>query len=197
MVIKRKLSQRLKEVRLAWCDRQLIDGSPLDPELKKSIFLTWRGTRLFDVSTCKGMGVKMDPGSKFGNREGFNDGKIHVNAWTADTFDQYKKQKELKQKWQTEHPLDEDAEEEETQEKEEAKEPTMRLVVKSKDYPEFKVVVKNHTPIEKLINAFRTRNEISAERIVEFQFDGEVLQPHSAAGDADLEDMSSVDAYVR
>ena len=60
LMVKRRLNQRLKEVRTAWIKKQQGVGAlPEDVDMS-SIFLTWRGKRLFDFTTCKSLGVTLD-----------------------------------------------------------------------------------------------------------------------------------------
>ncbi|KAJ5500575.1 Small ubiquitin-related modifier SUMO [Penicillium expansum] len=52
LLVHRKMSQRLRDVRLAWCDRQ-----NFEPNIQASIYLTWKGRRLFDVTTCRSLNI--------------------------------------------------------------------------------------------------------------------------------------------
>jgi hypothetical protein len=56
LIVNRRLAQRLKDVRLAWCSRQ-----GFDDHTTRDIFLTWRGKRLFDFTTCESLGIELDP----------------------------------------------------------------------------------------------------------------------------------------
>jgi len=60
LMVKRRLNQRLKEVRVAWIKKQQGVGAlPADLDMT-TIFLTWRDKRLFDFTTCKSLGVTLD-----------------------------------------------------------------------------------------------------------------------------------------
>jgi len=60
LMVKRRLNQRLKEVRVAWIKKQQGAGAlPADLDMP-TIFLTWRDKRLFDFTTCKSLGVSLD-----------------------------------------------------------------------------------------------------------------------------------------
>lgn len=88
LIFSRKLSQRLKDVRLAWAKRQ-----NFATEFTDTVFLTWRGKRVFDVTTCRSLGITVDAvgdvsikGSLW-KEEG---GKIHMEAMTANILEDHK-----------------------------------------------------------------------------------------------------------
>ncbi|GKZ40163.1 hypothetical protein AbraIFM66950_002731, partial [Aspergillus brasiliensis] len=58
LIVRRKMNQSLKDVRLAWCNRQ-----HFNKEMQDSVFLTWKGKRLFDVTTCRSLGVHRKSGN--------------------------------------------------------------------------------------------------------------------------------------
>lgn len=197
---KRKLSQRIKDVRVNWCDRQVINGRALEENEKRDIFLTFRGTRLFDVSTGKSIGLQVNAAGNIclGGPNGnvYADGRIHLEAWTEELFTEFEKQRRLDQQRRAHNPLDElEAEEDEPEPQPDAT-PDIRIIIKAKGLEEFKVMVKPHTLIDKLIHAFKSKRKLPPESEVVLRFDGDKLEPQSMVGDADLEDMSSVDAYV-
>ncbi|EGC42564.1 conserved hypothetical protein [Histoplasma capsulatum var. duboisii H88] len=55
LIVQRRLNQDLRDVRRAWCSRQ-----GFDDDMTTSVFLTWKGRRLFDVTTCKSLGVQQE-----------------------------------------------------------------------------------------------------------------------------------------
>lgn len=63
LLVKRRLNQRLKEVRLAWINKQINGPLPPHPyfpvELEK-IFLTWRNKRCYDFTSCASLGLIVD-----------------------------------------------------------------------------------------------------------------------------------------
>ena len=93
LMVKRRLSQRLKEVRLSWCDKQILNGAPMDPSIRNTTFLTWRYKEIFDSTTCESLGLKLDGHGKIcSGTDGVNDeGRVHLEAWTRDSFEAYQK----------------------------------------------------------------------------------------------------------
>ncbi len=51
--------------------------------------------------------------------------------------------------------------------------------------------------ISKICNAFRSQNQIGAEKEVYLMFDGEKLSPDGKVGDTDLSDMDTLDVFVK
>jgi hypothetical protein len=174
LLVKRKLSQRLKEVRLAWCDHQANEGQPMGSEIKDSIFLTWRGKRLYDVTTCKSLNLNIDSSGKISSQgEGVDtNGRVHLEAWTEDIFKSYQK-------------------------KQAAKLQKIRLFLRSRELGEFKLQVKPTTPIEKLIAAFRQNKKISDNQEISLHVDGEKLDPAWKIEDTELEDKDVVEVHIK
>ena len=80
LIVQRRLSQRLKEVRLAWCERQQFSSDFTDV-----VFFTWRNRRLYDVTTCKNFQIT---GSRRKSHDSIHDGeevtRVHLEAVTEE-----------------------------------------------------------------------------------------------------------------
>lgn len=126
LIVNRRVSQRLKEVRVAWCQRQ-----GLAPKLTNSVYLTWRGKRLFDVTTCKSLGIGVDVDGHISLKGqydfmGEEEKHIHMEAMTDDTSIEEAQQKMHQQ-----------------QSSSEAMEETrIRIILKAKEFDDFKLIVK-------------------------------------------------------
>ena len=134
LIVNRKLSQRLKEVRITWTERQQFTS-----DFAEGVFLTWRGRRLFDVASCKSLGITVDSNGNIrtkGDSLDDLDGKIHMEAMTAEIFETYKKAKM--------HEVAEGADgpTEEPILKEEKKEPQIRIILKARGFADVKIIVK-------------------------------------------------------
>ena len=91
LIVSRRSSQRLKDVRLAWLERQ-----DLSTDVTDTIFLTWRGKRVFDVTTCKSLGITVDAIGRVSSKEGSWEQereKIHMEAMTNKMLEAYKASK--------------------------------------------------------------------------------------------------------
>ena len=134
LIVDRKLSQRLKEVRIAWTERQQFTS-----DFAESVFLTWRGRRLFDVASCKSLGITVDPNGNIRTRGDSLedlDGKIHMEAMTAEILEAYKKAKMHEVADRTEAPAEEPVVEEQK------KEPQIRIILKARGFADVKIIVK-------------------------------------------------------
>ncbi|CAD6441408.1 2e2ddbfe-333b-44ee-a265-1b69e1967c93 [Sclerotinia trifoliorum] len=191
LVIKRKLHQRLREVRQAWCDKQQWNGVPMPEELKDAILLTWRNKRLFDSMTCASLNLDFNTnGDLDSTGEGFNSGRIHMEAWTNDLWDECCKAASA-----------EEISDDEEEPVEVVPEPIakMRLILKaqSKDIKEFKTYVRATTTVQKLVDGFRSMNRIPAEKKIILSFDGDQLDVESTVEESGFDDMDTVDVLIR
>ena len=195
LLVRRKLSQPLKHVRLSWCDKQVFDGQPMGTSVRDSIFLTWKSKRLFDVTTCKNMGVRS--GSWYTDGDGFDEeGRVHMEAWTEELFAEHQKKLEVHRQHGNQASGQTDKAEEEDQPlKEETTK--IKLILKSRDLPDYKLMVKPSTLVQKMVNAFRQANAISEEKGIVLHFDGERLDPTSMIADTELGNMDSVEVHVK
>ncbi|MCJ1311126.1 hypothetical protein MMC25_004796 [Agyrium rufum] len=206
LVVKRKLSQPLKEPRVYWCHKQ-----DHGPELTDNVVLVWRGIRLFDSTSCKSLGIRVD---QYGNlvRNGVKDvfgedkGQIHLEAMTLEMLAERIKSKSEKAKasLSTYASYDRNAEVDEVDEVDELvkklpAEKQTKIILKAKDLPELKIVVKESTLVSKIITAFRSDNKdrILPDSDVQLYFDGERLSPDSKVCETDLSDMDNVEVYIR
>ena len=146
LIVSRKISQRLKDVRLAWCERQ-----HFAPEFIPTVFLTWRGNRLFDVTTCKSLGIGVDAEGDIllkGKKDimGEEDRQIHMEATTEEIIADHQK---TKRRIATENFEEDEAEEALPVRNE--KEAQLRIILKAKGFEDFKLIVK---PVRTLLIAY-------------------------------------------
>jgi hypothetical protein len=199
LLIRRKLSQRLKDVKYAWCDKQVLDGQPVSEEIKRLIFLTWRGNKVFDVTTCKALGLTADAsGRLLIDGEGFDEeGRIHLEAWTEELFHDFKKQKAAQRKRLVLDPMEEEEEDESSAAKINPQEnQKFKIILKAKDRTEFKIQVISSTAISKMIGAYRKEHKIADGVNISLYLDGDKLDPNSVVADADLDELTTIDVHV-
>ncbi len=138
LIVSRKISRRLKDVRVTWCQRQGFSREFMD-----TVFLTWRGKRLFDVTTCKSLGIAVDQDGTMltkGQKDilGEEYRQIHMEAITEKVLQEYRKEKRHAA---GENEVNDHNSEEEivAQPKEEAQ---VRIILKAKGVDDFKLIVK-------------------------------------------------------
>ena len=91
--VKVRIDSTIEKPRIAWCEKQAFS-----PQMMNNIFFTWKGTRLYDSTTIKRLGIQVDARGAV-TVEGdssiydeINLPKIHVQAWTEELFRERKKQ---------------------------------------------------------------------------------------------------------
>ena len=143
-IILRRLSQRLKDVRLAWCSRQ-----GFTPEHTADIVLLWKDMRVFDVATCKSLGIGVDTDGSVvaaADRDSFDaeNNRIHMTAMTKDMFEECRRarERELAKRHDEEDEDEEGEEAEETRASRASAEPQIRVTLRSKGLNDVKVLVK-------------------------------------------------------
>lgn len=134
LIIKRKLSQRLKDVKLAWAERQHFSQVFTD-----SVFLIWRGKRIFDHTTCRSLGYRFSSdGRIMASRDNMMDdeGRVHMEVVTREMFEASKKAK-------VNDVLDGEKDKSEGLKVEEQKrEAQVKIICKAKGFSDFKLIVK-------------------------------------------------------
>lgn len=134
LIVNRRLSQRLKEVKVTWIQRQ-----QFTPDFAETVFLVWRGKRCFNVTSCKSLGITVDSnGNIRTNRDSLEDlnGQIHLEAMTEEIFEAYRKVK------RHEVASEEEKQAGEATVIEEEKVPEVRIILKAKGFADFKLKVR-------------------------------------------------------
>jgi len=145
LIVNRRLGQRLRDVRAVWCQKQ-----SFTPDFTQKIILTWKGKRLFDVTSCRSLGIGVDTDGNIvmkGEKDVFGEEnrQIQMEAMTVEMLEEQKKAKErLERKEET---LDAPEERPADQPKQESQ---IRIILKAKEYEDFKLLVKpvciTHSP---------------------------------------------------
>ncbi|KAJ5468682.1 hypothetical protein N7475_006434 [Penicillium sp. IBT 31633x] len=187
LLVHRKLSQSLREVRLAWCNRQ-----KFEPELQSSVYLTWKGRRLFDVTTCRSLGIKAggNSSSVLNIDDDVADQKelrIHIEAVTDSPIllNRHAASPDTEKPPAVLQPPEDDQGE------------PMKLVLRSPGFDDFRIKARQKTLISRLISAFRDKHNISADREISLEFDGDTLDPGQNLGHYDIDDLDLVDVQIR
>jgi len=138
----RKLSQNLREIRLAWCKRQGFNESFTD-----NVFLIHRMRKVYDVTTCKSLGLETDAEGNITmkgaeGKEGCD--QVALEAVTQDTYDKMladKDREDAKRRDKWDPAADAGAEQEEAATEPVAEE-FIGLVLRARGKPDFKLKVK-------------------------------------------------------
>jgi hypothetical protein len=188
LIVQRKLSQPLRDVRKAWCSRQ-----GFGPEMAASVFLTWKGKRLFDVTTCKGLGIAAEEANDplyMGDNcsPEHDDIRVYMEAVTEESFGSRKRHMNV--------GGGREVDESELDRAEEISETVLRITLKSPGLEDFKIKVRPTTRVSNIIKNFRDMRSIPQEMSILMQFDGERLDPNSVVEENDIADLDSIDVRV-
>ncbi|KAK7734436.1 hypothetical protein SLS57_000130 [Botryosphaeria dothidea] len=182
LIVARKLRQRLQEVRIAWCKKQ-----GFDREMTDSVFFTFKGRRLFDVATCRSLGLDADC---FGNvymkgnpNWDENDGRITVEAVTQEIYQENLREARRQREPEAERELELEPEPEPKKTK---------IIVKTKDFGDVKFTCSPETTFEKMARVSCGRLHLPADKRPYLLFDGERLEPNGTM--AELDDFEDGDA---
>lgn len=97
LIVSRKLSQNLQAVREAWLSKQ-----PLDPSIASRIFFAFKLRKVYDVTTVRSLGIKVDSYGRimtngpFANTDDEHAEKIHIEAVTDEAWQELKAKKAAK-----------------------------------------------------------------------------------------------------
>ena len=187
LLVHRKMSQGLRDVRIEWCKRQGITK-----EMQSSVHLTWRGRRLFDVTTCRSLGIKLENKLTLSELDedpiaGPRELRIHMEAVTDEP---------LLLNRPGLSPNEDEASHTPPNPKDDQNEP-MKLTLRSAGLSDFRIRARPKTLVSKLIAVFRDRQNIPADRDVSLLFDGDRMDPDTCLRDHDIADLDMVDVQVK
>ncbi|KAJ9606292.1 hypothetical protein H2200_009253 [Cladophialophora chaetospira] len=214
LIVKRKASQSLKQVKEFWCRK-----FDLEDSVARQVFFTWNGTRLFDSTTMRGIirGLKKDHYQKqrsfsldgdeeadgaFDERSAKDpsNGNILLEAMTQEIYDRKLREKERQQQ--------EDATgDEETPESEGEKQATapavdenaiiIRLVSNNKELEPMQLRVRPHTTVGKIMRGYAATRKVEEGKTPWLIYDGERLDPETTVEELGLEDEEQVEVSIR
>ncbi|KAI6864452.1 hypothetical protein KC338_g3841 [Hortaea werneckii] len=194
LMVYRKLTQRLQEIRVAWCQKQ-----GFSDEFTKGIFLIHKLSRLYDSTTCRSLGLYIDKDGqiKLKGSEMPQDAQIHLEAVTEEIFERKKAEKARQERAREKALMGEPDEEADVQAAEAPKESAakeeanVRIVLRAKGVSQpFKLKVK---PI---MMACRGHFSVGERQHLWLELDGERLDPDDMIQSTDIEDMDNVDVYI-
>lgn len=187
LLVHRKMSQSLREVRVEWCKRQ-----GFTPELQSSVYLTWKGRRLFDVTTCRSLGIRMEckfalADEDYDSDAGPRELRIHMEAVTENPILLNRPGSPPSVESQAPPaPLSPGQDQNES----------MKLILRSPGLDDFRIKARPKTLVSKLVSAFRDKQGIPPNQVVSLLFDGDRLDPGACLRDYDIADLDMVDVQI-
>ncbi|PYI09063.1 hypothetical protein BO78DRAFT_395136 [Aspergillus sclerotiicarbonarius CBS 121057] len=188
LIVRRRMHQPLKDVRLAWCNRQ-----KFTKEMQASVFLTWKGKRLFDVTTCRSLGIQTNRGSFVGLEEydPFQvDGEgiqVHMEAATEDSLGNLRHSPTVTDSEYTSGPAGSTG----------GSSSADKVILKCPGFGDLKVKLNLEMQVSQLVAAFRDARQVPAGHEVFLVFDGDRLDPVSCLADYELINNDLVDVIIK
>lgn len=200
LLVARKLSQNLGDVRRTWCLRQ-----NMDEDAARKIFLTWEDKRVFDVTTCKGLGISQNTPfpEAMEDVDLPDDGGVgiyaHMKAYTEELFEQYKMKKQRRLLGDDVDDYLEAAGHDDTMgETQKPSHPDAKQIsIRAPGVEEVDLRVVPQTSIAVIVAALRQARDVAEEKTITLTFDGERLDEMASIGDYDIEDEDCIDAIIR
>lgn len=205
VMFKRKMGQNMKLVLDTWVAQQRNqEGIEIPDNIEDTLFLTWKGNKVYSHSTVASLGVQLDTdGHIKGNvGEGYSRGNLHLEVWTEEAYADYLHDKEL-QRARTLGLLDDEddkpAVELEPTPPPEKKKKGIKVVLKAKNFEPLTTTGKAEHPISLLVDEFCKHRGIADQSSVSIYLDGEKLDNYSLLGNADIDpdEVNQLEVHVR
>jgi Ubiquitin-2 like Rad60 SUMO-like len=198
LIVNRKVSQPMQQVRKVWCSRQNFDD-----EMTAKVIFTWRGRRLYDTTTSTHLlnVLKKERARQMGGLANEDDedpsnGRIEVEAMTKDMYEQRQRRDDTET--DTTRTTDPSTQDDPSRDKSATPpEPVYKIVMNAQGLEALTLKVRPSTPIAKVMAGFKKVRNVDAEKTCWLVFDGERLDPDAAVGDTEIEDGDAVEVHVR
>ncbi|KAK4499966.1 hypothetical protein PRZ48_008152 [Zasmidium cellare] len=193
LIVCRKLSQRLREVREMWCKKQKFSD-----QFTAKVFFVHRGRQYWDSTTVRRLGLEAyADGTVYRTDDPSQEDvdQVHVEAVTQEMFEQMKAEKARQAKAAVGVYDEEEEQADEGAEEEPAADNQIRLVVKAKGRQEWKVIVKPTTLIATIMKKGKTNLGFADDQEVYLEFDGERLEPTQTVAGTEIEDMFCIEMF--
>jgi len=157
------------------------------------IFL-WQGRNVYDVSTFEALGIELDEsGSPYIVENDCNRSlpNVVLVATTKRVEQDLKEEKERLANEEQQRLEEEDIAKEDL-----PKEISYKIILRSKDQDDHKLIVKKDTTIQRIITNFRTQKAIPLDKQISIIFEGDVLNPNDIVEDTDLVEWDSDDPML-
>ena len=203
LIVNRRASQSLKLVKEVWCQRQGFDEAKT-----AKVFLTWRGTKLFNASTTKSIldRLKAERPLEVFTVEDGQEGKggIELEAMTEEIFQEYHRCKERKAlaAVSTNQGVEADTNDSASPSDSQAglskpRQDGIVIQLVCQAMTPMILRVRPNTEIAKIMAGFKKTKEVDAGKTCWLVFDGERLDPNSTVEDVGLEHEDTVEVHLR
>lgn len=201
---KRLLDQNLGTVRknyLFWLRKK---GAQISEAMEREVFLTWKRRKIYEVTTGLTLGwqpnANGDLSTVSNHQLGFSGGGALLEAWTPETFDKFMAEEERQRMLLRGELLDEEDDSDNNDkdgEQEADQVQKIKVLLKEKDKEAFKLTVDVDATIGILMSAYRKHRNVPADKEIRLNLDGEWLAEKMTLEEADVEDLTTIEVYLR
>jgi Ubiquitin-2 like Rad60 SUMO-like len=199
LIVNRKVSQPMQQVRQVWCSRQ-----NFNEDMTAKVIFTWRGKRLYDTTTSMRLltVLKEERARQMGGLvddedEDPSNGRIEIEAITKDMYEQNVLQKNREE---VDGDGNGDAHLQDRQSHERSITPTKQeftIVMNAQGLEALRFKVRPHTSIAKIMAAFKKMRKVDPEKTCWLVHDGDRLEPGLTVSETEIEDGDAVEVHVR
>ena len=202
LVVRRRLGQGMKLMLDTWVQTQKNNGIDVPDYVAASLFLTWKGKKVYNHSTPCSLGVQVNSRGELAGTdgEGYARGGMHFEVWTEDAHAHYLKDKEreraAKLGFAGDDAFGSDPEKEPTPEPEKK---GIKVILKAKEFEPVRCSIHDDTTVAKLIETFRGQRQIEHNQSISIYFDGEKLDEGSLVVEADIDpdDTNQFEVHIK
>jgi hypothetical protein len=199
LIVNRKVSQPMQQVRQVWCSRQ-----NFNEDMTAKVIFTWRGKRLYDTTTSMRLltVLKEERARQMGGLaddedEDPSNGRIEIEAITKDMYEQKALEKNREE---ADGNGNRDGNVEDRRSHERSITPTKQeftIVMNAQGLEALRFKVRPHTPIAKIMAAFKKMRKVDPEKTCWLVHDGDRLEPELTVSETEIEDGDAVEVHVR
>jgi Ubiquitin-2 like Rad60 SUMO-like len=199
LIVNRKVSQPMQQVRQVWCSRQ-----NFNEDMTAKVIFTWRGKRLYDTTTSMRLltVLKEERARQMGGLaddedEDPSNGRIEIEAITKDMYEQNALEKSREE---ADGNGNRDGNFKDRRSHERSITPTKQeftIVLNAQGLEALRFKVRPHTPIAKIMAAFKKMRKVDPEKTCWLVHDGDRLEPELTVSETEIEDGDAVEVHVR
>ncbi|KAJ4385537.1 hypothetical protein N0V93_009966 [Gnomoniopsis smithogilvyi] len=197
----RKINQDMAPVRNAFVQWLRNKEVPVSDEMSQAIFLTWKGRRIYNSVSGLSLGWQPQGNNKPHEREsGFTRDGVLLEAWTEEDFERYTADVD-RQRLINRGELVEEGDgvelNDDTEDQAEPEVAKVRLFLKEKDTEAVRLTTFLDTQVRILIGAYRKQKKVPTHKEIRLLYEGDWLDPEMTVEQADIDDMCTVEVYLK
>lgn len=197
----RKINQSVGPVRDAFSQWLRRKGVPVKDEMDRAIFLTWKGRKIYNSVSGLSLGWQPQRTNKPHEREpGFIRDGVLLEAWTEEDFERYTADLERQRLINRGELVDDGPGVEVADDTEEQAEPEVakvKVILKEKNTEPVRMTTFLDTQVRVLIGAYRRQKKVAEDREIRLNYDGDWLNPEMTVAQAYIDDMCTVEVYIK